>query len=119
MDEYQKSLDITSKLHKNAPKNLTYINQLGRLKMKTGDFDEAKKFYEAADKLAPDNLERLQKMADLYLQLKLPEKSMEKYRALIKHNPDDPALKFKFLQNLQDAGFEEEAKAFCEETRLS
>ncbi|SMF56593.1 response regulator [Pseudobacteriovorax antillogorgiicola] len=115
-EDYQRSLDITSKLLKDDPKNLSYINQLARLRMRTCNYEDAKKYYEMADKLAPDNLERLQRMADMYLEMRLPQKSIEKYRDLIKFNPEDPDLKFKFFQNLQDAGFEKEAQDFCEET---
>ena len=115
-EKYERSLDTTGKLHQEDSNNLSYINQLARLKMKTGNFDEAKEYFEKADELAPFNIHRLEDMAALYLEMKAPEKSIEKYKDLIKFNPEDPSLKYQFFQNLQDAGFEKEAQEFCKET---
>ena len=115
-EHLERSLEITGKLLQDDSKNLSYINQLGRLKMKTGDFSDAKKYYEMADQLAPDNLERLEQMAAMYLKMKLPEQSIEKYKKLLEHSPEDPQLKYRFFQDLQDAGFEKQAQEFCKET---
>lgn len=115
-ERYDRSIEITSALIQEYPKNLKYLNQLARLKMKTGNLKESQRYYEMVDKLAPENLERIEQMAHLYLEMKLPEKSIEKFKTLIKHNPEDPALKFEYFEKLQEAGFEAEAQQFCQET---
>ena len=115
-ENFKKAINVTSKLHQEDPKNLNYVNHLARLKMKTGDLQDASKLYEKADRLAPDNLARLEEMATLYLELNAPDKSIEKYKQLITHNPEEPDLKYDFFERLQNAGFEKEAQRFCAET---
>lgn len=114
-EDFRKSLDITSELHKKDERNIQYINQLGRLNLKLGELSAAQKFYEKADELAPNHLERMAQMAELYLEMRLPDKSIEKYRKLIEFNPEKPDLKFEFFEALQKRGFEKEAISFCKE----
>lgn len=115
-EHFERSLEITRGLYKEEPRNLSYINQIARLQMKTGNFDQAKEFYEKADSLAPHNLSRVSEMADLYLQMNLPDHSIDKYRELLKFNPENPDLKYDFFRKLQEHGFEKEAQDFCQET---
>ena len=55
-------------------------------------------------------------MADLYLQLREPEKAMEKMKESIDYSPDNPEIKFSMYEKLSQAGYERYARDFCEET---
>ncbi|NRA67930.1 MAG: response regulator [Pseudobacteriovorax sp.] len=114
-ENYERSTEVTGALHKGDEKNLQYINQLGRLHLKTKDLKKAAAYFEKADKQAPDHIERMEAMAGLYLEMRLPDKSIEKYRKLIKFNPERPDLKFEFFEELQKRGFDKEAVKFCQE----
>ena len=104
-------------INKNPDKtNINYINAKGRLLMKTGNFEEAKKYMEKADELAPMNLERMGEMAELYLKMDNPEKSIEKMKGLMQENPEQPDMKFGMFDKLKEAGYSDHAIAFCKET---
>jgi tetratricopeptide (TPR) repeat protein len=54
-------------------------------------------------------------MATLYLQTKEPQKSVEKFKELVKLKPESPDYKFEAFKKLYDAGYDEYAIAFGKE----
>ncbi len=98
------------------PNSIKYYNELGSLNLEDGKIEEARKYFEKADKLAPLNIERLNQMAEMYLQAKEPEKSIEKMTELLDLNPEQPDVKFSMYEKLLKSGFEKHAQSFCKET---
>jgi tetratricopeptide (TPR) repeat protein len=113
---WQECLDATLKLLIATPNDINLISTAGRMNMRLGKFEEAKPYLERADSLAPQNIERLNEIATLYLQTKHPEKSVGVFKELIKLNPESPDYKFDAFKMLYDAGFDEHAVDFGKET---
>ena len=113
-------VDDSIKLLKNLVEqdgtNMSYHNELARLFLQTGQLEEAQKSYEKADEAAPKNLDRLNEMAHMYLKLKLPEKSLEKFKDILDLNPENKEMKFDIYQTLVDSGFTNHAQDFCKQT---
>lgn len=86
------------------------INARGRLLLHSGQNELALKAFEEADLMAPSKIDRIHKMINLYLDLQIPDKGVEKMREIIKLTPESPNLKFDFLSSLVDAGFDINAK---------
>lgn len=114
--EYEQAIALLSELTEAEPNNMKYVNALARMYTATGNLTKARHYYERADDMAPDNLARLTEMAGLYLALKEPEKSVEKYSKILSLNPDQPELKFKVYQELFEGGFESHAQELCKQT---
>lgn len=114
--QYDMAINLLNELCVKYQSNMKYINALARLYTSLGDFAKAKIFYEKADKIAPENLNRLTEMAGLYLALKEPVKSVEKYTKLLSLNPEKPEMKFQVYQEIFDSGFEEHARDLCRST---
>ena len=106
---------IKGMINKNSL-NMRYHNELGRLLMQKGDLEQARACFEKADLAAPKNIERVNDMAHMYLSLKMPDQSIEKFRQVIALNPEDKEIKFDMYEKIADAGYEEHARAFCKET---
>lgn len=98
------------------PNNIVALNAAGKAMMKLGKFAESRSFLERADKAAPGNIDRITDMADLYLELKQPEKSVEKMKELVAVSADDPEAKFGMFSKLYEAGFDEQAISFGKST---
>jgi tetratricopeptide (TPR) repeat protein len=111
-----KALATLNQLAEQDPRNMSYLNEIGRLNMQMGNLEAAKKAYERADELAPHNLQRINEMATMYLSLKEPENSINKMRQLLNLTPEDTSMKFDLYQKLMNAGYEEHAQKFCNET---
>ncbi len=92
--------------------NIIAINAAGKALMNLGKFAEAKVYLEKADKAAPGNIERITAMADLYLDLKDPDKSVGKMKEIIDVYPEKADTKFDMFAKLYDAGFDEQAINF-------
>lgn len=114
--KYDMGLNLSTTLHQEDEKNLRYVNDIGRFNMLLGNLDEATTWFEKADSLAPDNLMRLEDMAALYLAQQDPDKTVDKYREILRLNPEDKDRKFDMYERLQNAGFEQHARDFCKET---
>ncbi len=114
--EIQKALQVLTQLADADPKNMAYLNDIGRLNLQLGNMEAAKKAYERADEVAPHNIQRLNEMAAMYLNLKEPDNSVNRLREILKLTPEDTGTKFEMYQKLVDAGYEEHAQNFCKET---
>lgn len=112
---HQECLDLTLSMLKTDGNNVNLINTAGRMYMKLGKFAEAKPFIEKADEMAPANLDRLNAMAQMYLQMKEPEKSVGVFKQLVHLNPESPEYKFDVFKQLYDAGYDEHAIGFGKE----
>lgn len=108
----EQALTIINELLKNEPNNIALLNSSGRILMKSGKFDEARAFLEKADGLAPQNIGRINDMATMYLQLKEPDKSVEKFKDLLALHPEQPEIKFDMFSKLYDAGYDQHATDF-------
>lgn len=113
--QFQPCLETTLNMLKEENNNINLINTAGRMYMKLGKFAEAKPFLERADNLAPTNLDRLNQMAQMYLQANQPDKSVVIFKELVKLNPETPEYKFDVFKKLYDAGFDEHAVSFGKE----
>lgn len=96
--------------------NMAYVNELARIYTANGNLLKAEEYYNKADKIAPHSIDRLNEMATLYLRLKEPDKSIAKFKEIIKLSPESPTLKFDMYQRLFDQGFESHARDFVSET---
>ena len=96
--------------------NIKYISTKGRVLMGLGKMDEAKKFLEKADELAPKNLKRMEQMSTVYLETDEPEKAVVKMKGLCEENPENPDLKFEQLNKLSEKGYEQHAVDYCRES---
>jgi len=114
--ELTQALEIVTGLSQAESNNMAYINDVGRLNMLLGDNAAAKKAFETADKIAPMNISRLNDMATLYLEMKEPENSINKFRQILDLTPENQEIKFDMYQRLMNAGYQEQAQKFCRET---
>ena len=114
--QYPEALDLVNSLIGKTPKDISLVNAKGRLLLRMGETQKARECFEAADKLAPNNIDRINDMAEMYLKLNLPEESVSKMKELIKLNPESPDLKFDMFSQLCDYGFDKQAIEFCRET---
>jgi tetratricopeptide (TPR) repeat protein len=112
---WQETLDTALKMLETKKNDIGLINTAGRMYMRLRKFSQAKTFIEKADELAPQNLDRINEMATLYLQTKEPQKSVERFKELIKLKPESPDYKFEAFKKLYDAGYDEYAIAFGKE----
>lgn len=116
VDNSIEALKMLQELLSHDPTNIKYHNEIGKIYLKQGNLEAARHSFEIADKAAPFNIKRVKEMADLYLQLKEPEKSIEKFKDMIKLNSEDTDLKFDLYDQLFKAGFKDHARSFCKET---
>jgi len=114
--QYAEAERIVDGLLAKNPEDLRFINAKGRLLLKTGKADQAKVFLEKADKLAPDNLERIEAMAKMYLETADPDAAVEKMKRMIALNPEDPELRFTLFEDLEKAGYQDHAIGLCRAT---
>lgn len=111
----EEALKILEELKTENPNVMKYHNQIGRINLKLGRLESAQAAYEHANKLAPHNLDRLNEMANMYLQLKEPDKSVACFDEVIKMNPENPDMKFDIFNKIYEAGFKDQARKFCKE----
>lgn len=111
-----KALEVVDSILIDKPDNLNAVNHKGRLLLKLGRHDEALRYMEHADKLAPSNIQRINEMAMAYLQVNKPDMSVKHMRELISYHPDQPEVKFDMFAKLQEFGFDEYAVSLCKDT---
>lgn len=99
--------------------DIKLLNRKASLLMEMGKLEEAKECFELADKVAPLNIERMNQMAELYLDMDMPEKSVEKYKDVLGVTPEEPELKFSIFEKLSAKGYDESAISFCKEITSS
>lgn len=112
----EQAFHLLEGLNQEDPKNIKYLNELGRISLKMGNLKHAKELFEVADKVAPLNLDRLNYMADMYLNLKDPDKTVSKYSEILSVNPETPDIKFDMYDKLINSGFEKQARDFSKKT---
>lgn len=115
-ESYDDALSKIQPLLDKDPEDIALLNLRGRILMKAGRLEEAKDSLEKADKLAPQNIDRVQNLARTYLDLREPDKSKEKMKELIDLNPELQDLKFDLFSDLESAGFQEHAISLCKDT---
>ena len=116
LGKVDEAFQLLDELHNQEPNNMKYLNDMARLSVRAGDLTKAKLLYEKADAVAPSNLQRITEMAGLYLAMKEPIRSVEKYSELIAFSPENKDLKFEVYQKLFEGGFEEHARDFSKQT---
>ena len=114
--KWPEALDIVDKLLDSKEKHAGYVNAKGRILLKMGDHEKALSYMEEADKLAPDNISRLNDLALTYLKVNQPDDAVEKMKSLIDYHPEDPDMKFNMFHQLQEFGFDEHAQELCKKT---
>lgn len=117
MPEY--ALQLLNKMNNDYPNDLEVKNALGRIYLQLGEFDQARTMLEAADKVAPNNIERLEQLAEFYLKNNAPDKSVEKYKTLLTLSPENPDLKYQYIEKVSAAGYEDAALKFSKEVSTS
>lgn len=110
------TIQMLGKLSSENPQNMLYLNELGRIHLQLGQIEKARNSYEKADKIAPMNIDRVRELANLYLTMKEPEQSIEKFKELITLTPERPETKFEAYNAVFEAGFAKHAREFCDQT---
>ena len=100
----------------NNQNNIKYITTKGRLLRGLGQLEEAKKWLEKADALAPKNLSRMEEMTEVYLETDEPDKAVSKMKDLCQENSDKPDMKFEMFNKLSEKGFDSHAVEYCRES---
>jgi tetratricopeptide (TPR) repeat protein len=112
LGRFSACLDMTLGYLKAEPSNIFYMNTAGRMCLKLGKLTEAKTLMEKADSLAPENIERMNQMAELFLKMEAPDKSVALFKKLVDLNADEPDFKFQAFGKLCDAGYDQKAIEF-------
>lgn len=116
--QVQDALKTVDTLLSKNPDDIAMLNSKGRLLLKMGDAGKARELLEKADRLAPQNIERIRNMASMYLKLQDPKASTAKMKELIALSPENKDLKFDLFRDLETAGYVEAAIGLCRETTL-
>ena len=109
------ALAIATKQSDANQNDIAALNRKGRILMKLGRFAEAAPIMERADQIAPMNIERVTALADMYINLNQPEKTVKKFNELVRLNPETPDLKFDLMDKLYSANMGEQGKMFARE----
>lgn len=112
----EEGLAFISPLSEKDPGSIIYTYLRGRFLRLLGRFKDARRFLEDSNKQSPNNLRRLDDMGELYLGLNDVEKAVENLRTLVKLSPESEAIKFYWFERLDDAGYTDEARKFCQQT---
>lgn len=113
---FDDALAIVSPLLDRDPNNIALLNAKGRLLMRLGKFADAKAILVRADELAPQNIERLNEVAEAYIKLKDPDNSVKLFKQLLDLHPEKPDMKFDMYSKLYENGFDDHAIQFGKET---
>ena len=98
------------------PANTKLLNDKSKLLLQMGNTQEALAIMEKLDKVAPKNIERINSLAQLYLENQKPDASVLKMREMIDFNPEDPDLKFGLFSKLCEMGYDDHASKLCRDT---
>jgi tetratricopeptide (TPR) repeat protein len=118
-ERWQESLAIVNSLLAKVPagkEDLPLISEKATILMRLSNFDEAREWFEKADKIAPENVDRLVKMADVYLEKGDGDTAVKKMEQVIGLTPDAPEKKFDMFDQLFSKGFGKQAKNLCKST---
>ena len=115
-EKWDHALEITKQLIAKDSLHAGYANAKGRILLRMGQHEEALKFIEKADQAAPNQIERLNDLASLYLTMNQPDDAVNSMKKLIKFHPEEPNMKFDMFSKLYDYGFDEHAQGLCKST---
>lgn len=108
-------LDFLMKIPDNKIEPLQKLNMLGEFNLKLGNLKAARKYYEDADRIAPQNMERITQMVDMYMQMDDPDEAVERQKDLLDFHPENPDIKFDLFKQLEENGYQDHATEFCRE----
>jgi tetratricopeptide (TPR) repeat protein len=117
LDHWEEALDFLSTIPQDKIDPLKKLNLMSKCFMKLGRWEEAKLALRSAEQQAPNHIERLQSLVDIYLNLKDPYNAIQRQKKVLDLTPDDEKdVKFDMFQKLEEHGFDEHAQKFCQET---
>ena len=95
---YPEAMEVVDGQLQRKPGNTKLLNDKSKLLLKMGKTKDALTILEQLDKAAPKNIERINALAQLYLESQRPDDSVEKMRELINFHPEDEDMKFWFIR---------------------
>jgi DNA-binding response OmpR family regulator/Flp pilus assembly protein TadD len=113
---YPEAMQVIDLLLAGAQNNPSLIGHKGRLYLRMGKMKEAKEHLTLADKLSPNNITRLNDMAEMYLETNDPDHSVATMKSLVKLNADEPDIKFQYFEKLSTYGHDDHAMKFCRDS---
>ena len=116
LDRWDEALEFVNEHLAKSPKNPKLLNEKSKILLKQGKSREALKIMEVLDQEAPNNIDRINSMAQLYLEVRQPDHSVEKMREMIDFHPEDENLKFSLFSKLSEMGYDEHANKLCRDT---
>lgn len=111
-ESWEHALVTVSKQLENKQNDISLLNTKARILLKLGRTQDALPLFEKADAVAPLNIQRLEQLAEMYLQMQNPDKGVIKLKQLCDLHPENPEYKFDAMQKLFDAGFSDHAMDF-------
>jgi tetratricopeptide (TPR) repeat protein len=93
------------------PDRFQVLNLLGRVYLRMNEFEKALKCLEKAQKLAPQNIERILNIADIHFEMGQVEQSQQVLQQAIDIDPDSAAVKERQAQHAIEQGHLEQAGA--------
>ena len=104
LDRWDEALEFVNEHLAKSPKNPKLLNEKSKILLKQGKSREALKIMEVLDQEAPNNIDRINSMAQLYLEVRQPDHSVEKMREMIDFHPEDENLKFSLFSKSSEMG---------------
>ncbi len=89
------ALEYVKKALERAPNNASYLDTMGWVYYKMGQYEEAREYISEALNQDSTNAEVLDHMGDVYTKLGDQEMAQEFYRRALEKNPDDPSIRKK------------------------
>lgn len=109
------AIEILEKADGNSIDYLKLLNLKGEVHLKLGNHEAAKGCFVEADKIAPSNLNRIEKMVDVFLELQDPDSAVKKQKELLAMDIEDGSSKFDMFDKLESYGYSDQSIAFCRE----
>ena len=116
LERWDEALEFVEGQLAKLPNNSKLLNDKSKILLKQGKTKQALEIMELLDKVAPQNIERINSLAQLYLEMQQPDSSVRKMREMIDFNPEDESLKFSLFSKLSDMGYDDHANQLCRET---
>lgn len=107
---YDRAFDVALKAAQKNKNNLAVLHAAGRLALRLGKLPEAKLFFEKANLKAPGHIDRLSRMAELYMAMKDPSRALETMEKLMTLDPEKTNQALEFYSQLEGAGYSQQAQ---------
>ena len=107
------SLKLAKDRHKIDPQNPSMMTEVGRSLESQQKYENAITYFEKADEISPNNIERINDLAECYSQAQRHEESVLRYDQLVKLRGKGDEEKFKYYEKIKSTGQEELATNFC------